>query len=131
MSNNKIELSQKQWNFLQYLYEINRFITAEELKKSTIGYDFDLIRSINSMGYIRWETAGKNEVKISESGKAAYENHLQKLEDEAYLKKYNEAILQEAIIANKKARNANIIAIVAGALAFLSLAFDLIQFLFS
>ena len=131
MSNNKIELSQKQWNFLQYLYEINRFITAEELKKSTIGYDFDLIRSINSMGYIRWETAGKNEVKISESGKAAYENHLQKLEDEAYLKKYNEAILQEAIIANKKARNANIIAIVAGALAFLSLAFDLIQILFS
>lgn len=131
MSNNKIELSQKQWNFLQYLYEINRFITAEELKKSTIGYDFDLIRSINSMGYIRWETAGKNEVKISESGKAAYENHLQKLEDEAYLKKYNEAILQEPIIANKKARNANIIAIVAGALAFLSLAFDLIQFLFS
>ena len=130
MSNNKIELSQKQWNFLQYLYEINRFITAEELKKFTIGYDFDLIRSINSMGYIRWETAGKNEVKISESGKAAYENHLQKLEDEAYLKKYNEAILQEAIIANKKARNANIIAIVAGALAFLSLAFDLIQFLF-
>ncbi|MBQ8497805.1 MAG: hypothetical protein IJ489_10190 [Clostridia bacterium] len=124
-------LSELQWKFLRFLYERKTPIKDSELKSTEFGYNIKLLGSLNGQGLIKWRGMEEFPIELTLNGEAKYEQHLKDIEDEAYLKKYNEAILQEAIIANKKARNANIIAIIAGALAFLSLVFDLIQFLFS